>query len=283
MLFIVIPSMVLANLIDMVTVAIINFTHFGAEIVSLNYANSFIFAFTNMAVYFTVALIGGLRQRHSDVGMTQDQKLAQPGPNYVAVGPYAPPPAPYAPHGTQLPTGQPAPTGQYSHPGQYAAPGQQAPQQQPSPVAYPPQRQYAAQGQPISQGQYAPPGQYAAPQQGHYAPPVQQYAVSGQPAPQQAQYGQQEMSNTPAPVARNVSPVQYAAPVAVSPAPYGAPSASVSPPPAHDQYQLHMPHQWGDVWRKLWSCRREGRLVAGVIPWVWRDGFVFYRLMTAWW
>jgi hypothetical protein len=207
MLAIVMPALCLMTLLELVKQAVNNFNsgRYARPSYTLYYASAYITVFAYMAIFLTVALIGGLRQRHSDAsGLTQEQKLAQPGPHYVAVGPYAPPPAPYNPHGTHLADGQ------YDQQTQYGAPAQQG--QQPF--------QYAAP-------QYAQPGQ-------------QQYAQY--PAP--GQFGQQqhaEMSNTPtmgsASVTTAASPVQYAAPVAVSP--YGAPSSSVSPPPQHDPYQIH--------------------------------------------
>lgn len=188
MLIIVMPSLFLTTLLELVTEAATNFRS-GRPTKSsydLIYANLYISVLAIMAIFLTVALIGGLRQRHSDAsGLTQEQKLAQTGPHYVAVGPYAPPTAPYNPHGTQF----------YS-----------------PPVYGGQQMQYAP---------YAAPGQFATQQQ------------------------QAEMSNTPAPaVAKTASPVQYAAPVAVSPSPYGAPSSSsVSPPPQHDPYQAYTQQQ----------------------------------------
>ena len=210
MLTIVMPALCLMTLLELVKQAVNNFNsgRYARPSYTLYYASAYITVFAYMAIFLTVALIGGLRQRHSDAsGLTQEQKLAQPGPHYVAVGPYAPPPAPYNPHGTHLADGQ------YDQQTQYGAPAQQG--QQPF--------------------QYVPP-QYAQPGQQQYA----QYPAPGQ-------FGQQqhaEMSNTPAMGSASVttaaSPVQYAAPVAVSPSPYGAPSSSsVSPPPQHDPYQIH--------------------------------------------
>ncbi|OBT86735.1 hypothetical protein VE02_06251 [Pseudogymnoascus sp. 03VT05] len=202
MLAVVIPALCLMTLLELVKQVVINFNPdpYAKPAYSLYYASAYITVFAIMAIFLTVALIGGLRQRHSDAsGLTQEQKLAQPGPHYVAVGPYAPPPAPYNPHGTHLADGQ------YDQQTPYGAPAQQG--QQPF--------------------QYTPP-QYAQPGQQQYA----QYPAPGQ-------FGQQqhaEMSNTPAMGSASVttaaSPVQYAAP-------YGAPS-SVSPPPQHDPYQTHM-------------------------------------------
>lgn len=212
MLAIVMPALCLMSLLELVKQAVYNFNSnsYGRQSYTLYYASAYITVFALMAIFLTVALIGGLRQRHSDTsGLTQEQKLAQPGPHYVAVGPYAPPTAPYNPHGTHLADGQ------YDQQTQYSAPAQQG--QQPF--------------------QYAPPN-YAQPGQQQYA----QYPAPGQFS-QQQQHA--EMSNTPAMGSASVttaaSPVQYAAPVAVSPSPYGAPSSSsVSPPPQHDPYQMHM-------------------------------------------
>ncbi|KFY71935.1 hypothetical protein V499_07907 [Pseudogymnoascus sp. VKM F-103] len=203
MLTIVMPALCLMTLLELVKQAVYNFSSdpYVRRSYTLSYASSFIAVFALMAIFLTVALIGGLRQRHSDAsGLTQEQKLAQPGPHYVAVGPYTAP-APYNPHGTQLADGQ-----------------------------YEPQTQYGA---PVQQGQQQP-FQYVPPNYGQQQQQYAQYPVPGQ-------FGQQqhaEMSNTPAMGSASVttaaSPVQYAAPVAVSPAPYGS---SVSPPPQHDPYQ----------------------------------------------
>ncbi|KFY30427.1 hypothetical protein V493_01921 [Pseudogymnoascus sp. VKM F-4281 (FW-2241)] len=220
MLTVVMPSLFLWNLLLLVHQAVYNFTRDRVVIRNqqLRYAYAFIAVFAIMAIFLTIAIIGGLRQRHSDVnGLTQEQGIAQPGPNYVAVGPYAP----YNAHGSQLPDGQPMSV--------YGVPGQYQPQ---APYGTSPQQQQPA-------FQYAPP-QYPQPgQQMQYA----QYPAPGELSPQQQHA---EMSNTPAPaVAKTASPVQYAAPVAVSPAPYGAPSSSsVSPPPQHDPYQTHMPKSY---------------------------------------
>ncbi|ELR03726.1 hypothetical protein VC83_05810 [Pseudogymnoascus destructans] len=204
MLTIVMPALCLMTLLELVKQAVYNFASdpYARQSYTLSYASAFVTVFALMAIFLTVALIGGLRQRHSDAsGLTQEQKLAQPGPHYVAVGPYAPPPAPYNPHGTQLADGQ------YDQQTQYGTPGQQG------------------QAQPF---------QYTPPQHGQQQMQYAQYPAPGQFA-QQPQHA--EMSNTPAMGSASVttaaSPVQYAAPVAVSP-------ASVSPPPQHDPYQMHM-------------------------------------------
>lgn len=207
MVVIVIPSLFLKTLLELVTQAVFNFSNtrrVSRTSYNLLYGSAVISILATIAIFLTVALIGGLRQRHSDAsGITQEQKFAQPGPHYVAVGPYAPPPAPYNAHGTQIPDGQ------YVQ----QAPFGTSPQQ----FQYAPQ-QYGQAGQ-QQYAQYPAPGQFTA----------QQHT---------------DMSNTPAAgVARTVSPVQYAAPVAVSPSPYGAPSSSVSPPPQHDPYQTHISQQ----------------------------------------
>lgn len=196
MAVIVIPSLFLKTLLELVTQAVFNFSNtrrVSRDSYNLLFASAIISVLATIAIFLTVALIGGLRQRHSDAsGITQEQKFAQPGPSYVAVGPYAPPPAPYNPHGTQLPDGQ------YVQ----QAPFGTSPQQiQPQPFQYVP--------------------------------------------PQYGQAGQQQYAQYPAPdgLAKSTSPVQYAAPVAVLPAPYGAPSSSVSPPPQHDPYQMHVSQQ----------------------------------------
>lgn len=213
MLTVVMPSLFLWNLLLLVNQAVYNFT---TDLVvlrnkQLQYATAFVAVFAIMAIFLTIAIIGGLRQRHSDVnGLTQEQGIAQPGPNYVAVGPYAP----YNPHGSQLPGGQPMSV--------YGAPGQYQPQ---APYGTSPEQQQPA-------FQYAPP-QYPQPgQQMQYV----QYPAPGQLSPQEQHA---EMSNTPAPVvAKTASPVQY-------PASYGAPSlSSVSPPPQHDPYQAHTPKSY---------------------------------------
>ncbi|KFX96291.1 hypothetical protein O988_05396 [Pseudogymnoascus sp. VKM F-3808] len=208
----VIPALFLMTLIDLALQGAAFDNRTGKSdatksLMDLSYANSFINVLATMAIFVVIAIIGGLRQRSDANGLTQDPKYAQPGPHYVAVGPYAPPPAPYNPHGTQLPDGQQAAYGAPQQPGQ------------PQPFQYA-QPQYGQAGQ---QQQYA------------------QYPALGQFAPQQQHA---EMSNTPAQAAATTtSPVHYAAPVAVSPAQYGAPSSSsVSPPPQHDPYQTHVQH-----------------------------------------
>ncbi|KFY85484.1 hypothetical protein V500_08379 [Pseudogymnoascus sp. VKM F-4518 (FW-2643)] len=145
MVVIVMPSLFIKTLLELVTQAVFNFTNTRRiSITSYNllYASYVISILATMAIFLTVALIGGLRQRHSDAsGITQEQKFAQPGPSYVAVGPYAPPPAPYNAHGTQIPDGQyvqQAPFGTSSQQFQYAPPqygqaGQQQYAQYPAP------------------------------------------------------------------------------------------------------------------------------------------------------
>lgn len=208
----VIPALFLMTLIDLALQGAAFDNHTGnsdatKSLIDLSYANSFINVLATMAIFVVIAIIGGLRQRSDANGLTQDPKYAQPGPHYVAVGPYAPPPAPYNPHGTQLPDGQQAAYGAPQQPGQ------------PQPFQYA-QPQYGQAGQQQQYAQYPAPGQFA---------PQQQHA---------------EMSNTPAQAAATTaSPVHYAAPVAVSPAQYGVPSSSsVSPPPQHDPYQTHVQH-----------------------------------------
>ncbi|OBT60980.1 hypothetical protein VE03_09647 [Pseudogymnoascus sp. 23342-1-I1] len=137
MLIVVVPALFLMTLIDLVKQAILNFSTSFSRVSSfhLYYASAFITVLATMAIFLTVAIIGGIRQRHSDAnGVTHDPKFAQPGPHYVAVGPYAPPPAPYNPHGTQLADGQVAQPFQYSPP-QYGQAGQQQMQYAPYPAA----------------------------------------------------------------------------------------------------------------------------------------------------
>lgn len=204
MLFLVIPSLFLRFLVKLINESILNFQTRTSAAAPIGLANSFMYTFTTISIFLVVALIGGLRQRHSEGGMSQEQKLGLQGHQYVALGPYAPPPAPY---------GAQAPVGHYPS-DENAAPGQPIPHPQHVPVSY------------AAQGQYPPPGQYASPVQ-----PVQ-YAPPGQ-------FVQQGMTSLPS-AARSVSPVH--APVAVSAASgYIGTTSSVSPTPPHDPYQLHMP------------------------------------------
>lgn len=238
MIFIVIPSLFLRFLCALINKSILNFQSrsMATAIVSAGLADSFMYDFTTISIFLVVAIIGGLRQRHSEGGMSQEQKIGLPGHHYVPLGPYGPPPAPYdaqAPVGNYPQPVQSQPV-QYAAPEQNAALGKLAPQPQQVPISsYAAQGQYVAPVQPTSTAQFPPPGQYAAPVQPvQYAPPVQ-YAGSGQYVPQ-------GMNTTP--TIRSVSPLH--APVAMSTAlAYTGTSSSVSPPPPHDSYQFHMsPH-----------------------------------------
>ncbi|KFY71672.1 hypothetical protein V499_08150 [Pseudogymnoascus sp. VKM F-103] len=232
MIFIVIPALFLRFLFALVNQSIINFqsrSMTATATAAVGHADSYMYTLTTISIFLVVALIGGLRQRHSEGGMSQEQKIGLQGHHYVPLGPYGQPPAPY---------GAPAPVGHYLQPvqpavpEQYAASGQPAPQPLQVPASCPAQGQYVVPDQPSSTGQYAPPGQYAAPVQPvSYAPPGQ-YAASGQ-------YVHQGMT-TPSTIARSVSPMHDPVAVSAAFAYNGAPS-TVSPPPPHDLYQMHMP------------------------------------------
>lgn len=222
MILIVIPSLFLRFLLALINQSFINFQSRSEATAPVGLANSFMYTFTTISIFLVVALIGGLRQRHSGGGMSQEQKIGLPGHQYVPLGPYAPPPAPY---GAQAPVGQYPQSVQSTVSGQNPASGQPTQQPQQVPVSYAAQGQYVAPVQPTSTGQFAPPGQYAAPIQPiQYAPPAQY------PAP--GQFVQQGMTTAPT-AARSVSPVN-------EPVAYTGPSSSVSPPPPHDPYQLHI-------------------------------------------
>lgn len=187
MLIAVMPSLFLMNLIDLVRQAVYNFgsDYQARRSYDLYYANQFIAVLATMIIFLVVALIGGLRQRHSAAnGMTQDPKFALPGPHYVAVGPYAPPPAPYNPHGTQLNDGQAAPYGAPAQPFQYVPP------------------QYGPGGQQQMQyAQYPAPGQFAPQQHAEMSnTPAAGVARSVSPiAPSTSPYGAPSSSVSPPP------------------------------------------------------------------------------------
>lgn len=205
MILFVIPALFLRFLVTLINTSIMSFEPRSMSVVYTDLADSYVYALTTISIFIMVAIIGGLRQRRSEGGMSQEQKVGLSGHHYVPLGPYGPPPAPY---------GAQAPVGHYPQPVQYAAPVQPAPQ-----------GGYAAPGQPI------PAGQYSAPIQ-----PVQ-YAPSGENAAL-GQYVHQGVAATPA-TARSVSPVHD--PVAVSAAfAYTGPPSTVSPPPPHDPYQIHV-------------------------------------------
>lgn len=221
MIFIVIPALFLRFLLALVNQSIINFQSHSmtaTATAAVSHADSYIYTLTTISIFLVVALIGGLRQRHSEGGMSQEQKIGLQGHHYVPLGPYGQTPAPY---GAQAPVGHYPQSVQSAASGQYAASGQPTPQPQQVPALYAAQGQYVVPVQPSS-----PPGQYAAPVQ-----PVQ-YAAP-------AQYVHQGMT-TPSTLARSVSPVHDPVAVSAALAYNGAPS-TVSPPPPHDLYQLHLP------------------------------------------
>lgn len=221
MIFIVIPALFLRFLLALVNQSIINFQSHSmtaTATAAVSHADSYIYTLTTISIFLVVALIGGLRQRHSEGGMSQEQKIGLQGHHYVPLGPY----------GAQAPVGHYPQPVQPAAPQQYAAPRQPTPQPQQVPVSYAAQGQYVAPVQPTATGQYAPPVQYAAPvQPGQYAAP--------------GQFGHQGMT-TPSTLARSVSPMHDPIPVSAALAYNGVPSA-VSPPPPNDLYQLHMPPQ----------------------------------------
>ncbi|KFY49383.1 hypothetical protein V496_10049 [Pseudogymnoascus sp. VKM F-4515 (FW-2607)] len=217
MILIVIPSLFLRFLLALINQSFINFQSRSEATAPVGLANSFMYTFTTISIFLVVALIGGLRQRHSGGGMSQEQKIGLPGHQYVPLGPYAPPPAPY---GAQAPVGQYPQSVQSTVSGQNPASGQPTQQPQQVPVSYAAQGQYVAPVQPTSTGQYAAPIQPI-----QFAPPAQY------PAP--GQFVQQQGMTTAPTGARSVSPVN-------DPAAYTGPSLSVSPPPPHDPFQLHI-------------------------------------------
>lgn len=228
MIFIVIPALFLRFMFRLVNESIMNFQPLSDATAPVGLADQFMYTFTTISIFFVVAIIGGLRQRQSSGGVSQEQKLGGiSGHNYVPLGPYGPTPAPY---GAQAPVGQyPQQVQQQAGSEQYAASVHSSTHVQQVPVSYAAQGQYVAPVQPTVTVPYdgqPQPTQYA-PAPGQYAPPVQY-----------VQQGVTTVTTSPVTV-RSVSPVH--APVPVSAGLGYAAHPSVSPPPLHDPYQLHMP------------------------------------------
>ncbi|KFY08385.1 hypothetical protein V492_06277 [Pseudogymnoascus sp. VKM F-4246] len=189
MILFVIPSLFLRSLVALIADSIMNFQLRSTSAASIDTANSFVYTFTTLSIFLVVALIGGLRQRHSEGGISQEQKIGLSNHQYVPLGPYVQTPAPY---GSQAPVEQ---YPQQAPPVQYGAPGQPVLQIQQVPVSY---------ATPVHPVPYAPSGQYG-------------------------DLGQ-----------RSLSPSHGSIDLSAHTA-YTGTTSSVSPPPQHDPYQLHMP------------------------------------------
>jgi hypothetical protein len=78
MIFIVIPALFLRFLLALVNQSIINFQSHSmtaTATAAVSHADSYIYTLTTISIFLVVALIGGLRQRHSEGGMSQEQKI----------------------------------------------------------------------------------------------------------------------------------------------------------------------------------------------------------------